>query len=411
MKSVYFVHNKQNDFAMKKIFTLLASFCTLTAFSQLLTYNGNGNTGFGGPIGGGSLSITNDGTNINFTLTRGPGNMNDALVIYIDSKTGGVSSTSSLSDVADGLRTATSGLNGTNRSLLNFSSGFTADYAIALKPTAPENFAAIFDLSTPSSFGYVGNANLNPINSATATSYTFSCTKTQLGISGTIAFRFVASCISLTAFRANEAIGFAISGGNPGNPSTVSAATWATYNNGTAPVLLSNFSGQLKSGNAQLTWHTSSEINFNYFEVEQSTDSKSWSKIGKVISQNNTNGSLYTFDAGRIQSNTLYRLKMIDKDGSYAYSKQVLLKNSASNSLTVANVVNGNIKVMVTQQEPANYQAVLYTLDGKKLSQVNYVHQGQSGSFEVQVPSSVKGLVLLQVSNESNTQVFKVLAQ
>jgi hypothetical protein len=34
-------------------------------------YPGNGNSGFGGPIGGGTLEITNDAFNLYFTLTRG----------------------------------------------------------------------------------------------------------------------------------------------------------------------------------------------------------------------------------------------------------------------------------------------------------------------------------------------------
>src|ERR1035438_3942216 len=45
-------------------------------------YHGNGNTSFGGAVGNGTLTLSDDGTNISGTLTAG-GSMNDVLVLYI----------------------------------------------------------------------------------------------------------------------------------------------------------------------------------------------------------------------------------------------------------------------------------------------------------------------------------------
>ena len=65
------------------------------AFAKVTnTFNGNGNTGFGGAVGTSSLQVVSlaDGT-LNFTWTRGTGNFNDALVLYIDSTSGGFADT------------------------------------------------------------------------------------------------------------------------------------------------------------------------------------------------------------------------------------------------------------------------------------------------------------------------------
>ena len=78
------------------------------------TYAGNGNTGFGGPIGLGSLSLTDDGTTLTGTFTKGTGSFSDVLVLYIDSGAGGFSSTSGFADTGDGLRKAISGYDGSN---------------------------------------------------------------------------------------------------------------------------------------------------------------------------------------------------------------------------------------------------------------------------------------------------------
>src|SRR6058998_3037321 len=97
---------------------LVASTASLTA----ATYSGNGNSGFGGPIGLGSLTLTDDGTTISGTVNKGPNGFNDVLVIYIDSLGGGFGDTSGFSDGQDGLRKAISGFDGgANRSTLTFS--------------------------------------------------------------------------------------------------------------------------------------------------------------------------------------------------------------------------------------------------------------------------------------------------
>src|SRR3989441_7681130 len=111
---------------------VLVSFPALAA-----TYSGNGNSGFGGPIGLGSLTLTDNGTTVSGTVNKGPNGFNDVLVIYIDSQAGGFADTSGFADGADGLRKAISGFDGGgNRSLLTFTGGFSPDYAIALGPAS-----------------------------------------------------------------------------------------------------------------------------------------------------------------------------------------------------------------------------------------------------------------------------------
>jgi len=78
---------------MKRIFSMLAmaaAALAVPAIASAAVYPGNGQTGFGGPVGGGSLEITDTPTSITFTLTRGPGDLNDGLAIYLDTLAGGV---------------------------------------------------------------------------------------------------------------------------------------------------------------------------------------------------------------------------------------------------------------------------------------------------------------------------------
>ena len=173
-----------------KTFFSVAVLATVVAVSSVRAqsvsenYAGNQNTSFGGAVGNGSLQVVNDSLGaINFTYTRGSSNFDNPIVIYIDSQSGGATSTSGFTDTADGLRRAISGAGFDNstpvRSTLNFAAGFGADYALALS----NSFAGLWSLSNPTSFPFQVSAGLSP-SSATQTeaSYTFGITAADIGL-------------------------------------------------------------------------------------------------------------------------------------------------------------------------------------------------------------------------------------
>ena len=101
----------------KNYFLTILSLLFCIAIQAQVIYSGNGNTGFGDVFGStGSIQINDNGTTLTFKLNKGAGSLNDDMVIYIDSKTGGFSDTSTFNDTADDLRKAISGYDGFNRS-------------------------------------------------------------------------------------------------------------------------------------------------------------------------------------------------------------------------------------------------------------------------------------------------------
>ncbi|MAT68721.1 MAG: hypothetical protein CMJ58_04285 [Planctomycetaceae bacterium] len=186
-------------------------------------YTGNGNSGFGGAVGGGSLEITNDLTNLYFSFSRGGGNLNDALVLYIDAASGGFADTSSFTDTADALRTAITG-GGSGGSVVTFAGGMQADYAIALDA----GFAGLWSLST-GSHGFQNSAGLSPTGDPSAPTHTFSTSLASLGLSPGSTISFVGTYISGSAFRSDEAFGDGISSGNPGFTGDVTFTSFNRY--------------------------------------------------------------------------------------------------------------------------------------------------------------------------------------
>ena len=209
---------------MIKNYITILTFCfSALAFSQI-TYNGNGNTGFGGPIGPSSLQISDDGTTINFTFTKGPGDFNDALVIYIDTGvTGRTTIDGDVNDQGDDLRRAISSA-GADASVINFAGGFQASHAIAVSVNMFANFAGIWSIPTTTvgdnDLAFVSSANLPMGTTPTTASFTFSVTWANLGLTstGSTAFDFVATYLNAgNGFSSNEGYGDGLPMANVGS--------------------------------------------------------------------------------------------------------------------------------------------------------------------------------------------------
>jgi hypothetical protein len=213
------------------------------------TYSGNGNSGFGGPIGLGSLTLTDNGTTVSGTVNKGPNGFNDVLVIYIDSQAGGFSNTAGFADGADGFRRAISGFDGGgNRSVLTFAGGFFPDYAFALGP-ASGNFGGLWQLANggTNSLNFVASVNLNPTGNNNSPTYTFSFNVSQSGITPNsgATFKLFATYVSNDGFRSDEAVAGNDAGAQGWNPFMQTAFT--TYQITFGPLIPPTITGQPQS--------------------------------------------------------------------------------------------------------------------------------------------------------------------
>ncbi len=193
-------------------------------------YHGNGDTGFGGAIGNGTLTLSDDGTNISGTLTVG-GSMNDVLVLYLQTGTGGFTNTSGFNDQGDACRQAISGASAAGRSLLTFASGFQPNYAIALAPAAAGT-GGLWQLANggDNSLVYLTNVNLAPLNSSGP--YTFSFPAALIGMIPGVrsTIQVFGTYVRTDGSRSTEAIAGDLTGAQGWNPCTQTAYADYTFN-------------------------------------------------------------------------------------------------------------------------------------------------------------------------------------
>jgi hypothetical protein len=137
------------------------------------------------------------------------------------------------------------------------------------------------------------------------------------------------------------------------------------------PVTLTSFQAALISSAVQLQWTTSQEVNAQQFVIEKSSNGVYFTNIGKTAATGNSNAfQNYLFtDANPFDGVNYYRLKTIDINGSFSYSKIVTVSYSKKEFSVYPNPVFDE----ATIQHPVSSNAlvIISDLQGKRLKSIN----------------------------------------
>jgi Secretion system C-terminal sorting domain len=137
----------------------------------------------------------------------------------------------------------------------------------------------------------------------------------------------------------------------------------------TLPLTLLSFTGQLVNGKTQLQWKTANEINTHHFEVQESSDGMNFNPLATVMADGRGDNSYSSIDAQTQTGNNYYRLKSVDNDGKFTYSKVVLIKISSDGKSVFSVYPNPTAKQLVVQYDNTNSaaQISIYSLQGQKI--------------------------------------------
>jgi len=138
----------------------------------------------------------------------------------------------------------------------------------------------------------------------------------------------------------------------------------------TLPVTLARFNGSLLDNAVSLSWTTTEEAGSSHFDIERSADAKEFIQLGRVQAKGNSAATQqYRFtDTKPIAGNNYYRLRMVDTDGKFEYSRMIAIDNGAN---SVAFELMGNpasgreIKFLLKNENASNVS--LFDLSGKAI--------------------------------------------
>jgi len=180
------------------------------------------------------------------------------------------------------------------------------------------------------------------------------------------------------------------------------------------PVELTSFNARVLNNTVILNWQTATEVNNYGFEIERSVISNavrnlSWQKIGFVNGNGNSNSPKnYSFVDDNVSAGKYsYRLKQIDNDGQYEYSKTIEvdmngikkfelsqnypnpfnpsttikfnLPEAGMVKLTLYNILGQEIRWLVNEFKESGTHTINF--DASELNSGMYIYKIESGSF------------------------------
>jgi type IX secretion system substrate protein len=181
------------------------------------------------------------------------------------------------------------------------------------------------------------------------------------------------------------------------------------------PVEWVDFHGYSKEQNNVLKWTTTSEINNDRFIIEKSHDGFEFSILGQIQGNGNFNGlSHYSFtDESVSQEINYYRIKQIDFDGNFEYSKTINIHNlELKNSTHISYLSNTNeIQINFGDQSKTNWNIIIIDYCGKIVYNNKLYNSSHEQFVNFELPSLNHGLYLINLKSTSQSYTTRMIVE
>lgn len=185
------------------------------------------------------------------------------------------------------------------------------------------------------------------------------------------------------------------------------------------PVEITSFAAQLNGNHVILQWQTATETNNQGFEIERKRSTDIWERVGFVEGHaTSTEPQDYNFndDISNVKAVSLiYRLKQIDFDGSFEYSDEVEVINSAlpdkfSLSQNYPNPFNPSTTIDFSIPVKSNVVLKVYDVVGNEVATlVNEERSAGTYNVNFNAKSHSSGVYYYTLKTENFTQTKKMI--
>ena len=203
---------------------------------------------------------------------------------------------------------------------------------------------------------------------------------------------------------------------------------WVTGNDGIVlkyapenglPVELTNFSASINSSNVELRWSTATELNNKGFEIERKI-SNTWETIGFVNGKGTTTDLTNYQFADELKSlnqtsTVYYRLKQVDFDGTYSYSKEAavnfnLIINDFSLQQNYPNPFNPSTSINFSIPQNQQVTLKIYDILGNEVATLlNEAKQAGKYSVDFNASNLASGTYIYSLISGNYSQVRKMI--
>ena len=187
-----------------------------------------------------------------------------------------------------------------------------------------------------------------------------------------------------------------------------SFSPFAVFSQAALPVELMSFTGKTQQNKALLTWQTATEKNNKGFEVEKSFDGQTFDNIGFVKGNgNSTLTQKYDFTDANFIQNAYYRLKQVDANGDFEYSKIIALTVGNAKSKSTVKAYPNPMADVLTVETSVSETSQLEIIDA--VGRVVFKQNVESGNYQIPTSTLTRGMYILKLTNKNDSLIQKII--
>lgn len=178
---------------------------------------------------------------------------------------------------------------------------------------------------------------------------------------------------------------------------------------GTLPLDLVEFKGAINNNIVKLEWKTTNEVSMNNYIVEKSSDAVNYTSLGNVVAKNAAVNNYIFNDVNPFQGINYYRLKMMNKDGSFKYSRIITINTKLRSGIGV--YPNPAINNVVLSHDLAGVNAAvsIVTAQGKQIASYKIIKGNTQTTIDVATLNA--GVYFIKYIDGANTATAKFIKQ
>ncbi len=182
----------------------------------------------------------------------------------------------------------------------------------------------------------------------------------------------------------------------------------------TLPVTITRFVATVAGNDARLEWATAAQINFLQFEVERSGSGLGDFERLAVIPANNAASGNYQYidrDVARRLTSGYYRLKLVDRDGQFTYSRVALVRFAKGVSTDIRpNLLLAGQTVTINRAGDLGrgWDIEVRNLNGQLIYQKKSIHQS---SLEISTQGWQAGLYVVRLRGDEGVTTERIVLQ
>jgi len=177
------------------------------------------------------------------------------------------------------------------------------------------------------------------------------------------------------------------------------------------PVEITSFTARANGSSVMLDWSVDNQVKFDHYEIEYSTDNRSFGKAGEVkASTASSDNYQFTHYLKEAAAKIYYRLKLVDIDGNYRYSATVLVKFNSAATAIWPTLLHAGETLYVQPGTDLQLNASLQVMDGSGRIILHQKTNNQS-VISLQTGQWNAGIYIVKLQSGTEQTINKIVIQ